>query len=283
LKIINGEDKAYYLGITTKCEKKYICSILYLEIAIFIIYIMLYYMAKRGRKRKGYFYEEQETAVSNYIHAQTKEEKDEIFDTWLKPAFTKMIESIIRRYKLYLPDEEFTETFNDTISFLMTKIELFNPDKGFKAYSYCGTICKNYLLFKINQFKKSQARQESYEDIYQVFTEDNEKTTDYFEEESNEAFLTGLISKTTQKIQNIIDNTPSDMLTNNERKIGYALINLLTNWNEIFQEMGSNKFNKSSIILYLKEATCMDTTEIRLSMKKYKSAYYNIKKDLIEN
>ena len=88
-------------------------------------------MAKRGRKRKGYFYEEQEQAVVDYILAQTKEEKDKIFNMWLLPAFTKMVESIIRRYKLYLPDEEFDETFNDTISFLMTKIEKYR-EKVFK-------------------------------------------------------------------------------------------------------------------------------------------------------
>ena len=98
-------------------------------------------MAKRGRKRKGYFYEEQEQAVSDYINSHDKLEKNRIFNEWLKPAFTKMIESIIRRYKLYPPDECFDETFNDTISFLMTKIEKFNPDKGYRAYSYCGTIC----------------------------------------------------------------------------------------------------------------------------------------------
>ena len=90
-------------------------------------------MAKRGRKRKGYFYEEQEQAVVDYILAETKEDKNKIFNTWLKPAFTKMIESIIRRYKLYVPDEEFDDTFNDTFSFLMTKIELFDPSKGFKS------------------------------------------------------------------------------------------------------------------------------------------------------
>ena len=83
------------------------------------------------------------------MNADDKEEKDKIFNKWLKPAFTKMIESIIRRYNLYPPDENFQETFDDTISFLMTKIENFNVDSGYKAYSYCGTICKNYLIYKI--------------------------------------------------------------------------------------------------------------------------------------
>ena len=62
-------------------------------------------MAKRGRKpskkRKGYFYEEQEQAVRDYIRAESEEERNKIFNTILLPAFTKMIESIIRRYNLY--------------------------------------------------------------------------------------------------------------------------------------------------------------------------------------
>lgn len=48
----------------------------------------------------------------------------------------------MRRYKLYPPDEEFQETFDDTISFLMTKLYHFDPSTNYKAYSYCGTICK---------------------------------------------------------------------------------------------------------------------------------------------
>ena len=59
-------------------------------------------MAKRGRKpsgkRKGYFYEEQEQAVIDYINAYAAEEKARIFNDILSPAFTKMVESIIRRY-----------------------------------------------------------------------------------------------------------------------------------------------------------------------------------------
>src|SRR3712207_3747522 len=77
---------------------------------------------KRGRKpsetKKGYYFcKEQEEAVKNYLLAETKDEKDKIFNEWLRPAFTKMIESIIRRYNLYLPDENFIDTFDDTISF----------------------------------------------------------------------------------------------------------------------------------------------------------------------
>ena len=239
-------------------------------------------MAKRGRKRKGYFYEEQEQAVYDYINAQDPIEKNKIFNEWLKPAFTKMIESIIRRYKLYPPDECFDETFNDTISFLMTKIDKFNPNKGYKAYSYCGTICKNYLLFKLNQFKKQQTRQESYGDFYDVV---NDSDTYVMEAvgETNEDFLGDLIDNTCSEIKRIIEVNKETKLTQDEKKVGLALIELFENWDDLFQEMGSNKFNKSSILLYLKETTMLTTPEIRNSMKKYKTAYYSIKKMMLEN
>ena len=239
-------------------------------------------MAKRGRKRKGYFYEEQEQAVYDYINAQDPIEKNKIFNEWLKPAFTKMIESIIRRYKLYPPDECFDETFNDTISFLMTKIDKFNPNKGYKAYSYCGTICKNYLLFKLNQFKKQQTRQESYGDFYDVVNDSGTYVMDVAGE-TNEDFLGNLIDNTCSEIKRIIEANKETKLTQDEKKVGLALIELFENWDDLFQEMGSNKFNKSSILLYLKETTMLTTPEIRNSMKKYKTAYYGIKKMMLES
>lgn len=239
-------------------------------------------MAKRGRKRKGYFYEEQEQAVVDYIQAQTQAEKDRIFNLWLRPAFTKMVESIIRRYKLRPPDEEFEETFNDTISFLMTKIELFNPSKGFKAYSYCGTICKNYLVWKLNNFLKLQSREEGFSEGHEPCLIDSHGDGDV-EEGQSEEFLTNLIKNITDGIRKIINEQQEPALTHNEQIVGLALINLFENWEELEQELGSNKFNKSAILLYLKELTRLDTPTIRNSMRKYKSAYYEIKKLMLES
>ena len=216
-------------------------------------------MAKRGRKpsgkRKGYFYEEEEQAFVDYLNAKDKETKDLIFNSKLLPAFTKMTESIIRRYNLYPPDEEFQETFDDTMSFLITKIENFNPESGYKAYSYCGTIIKNYLIYKINQFAKNQKRNTSY-DSY-----DTEELTDitdtlrysYDSNTNNIAFLGELMKKTAKDIEEMVENPVKNRLNENQIKVGKALIEILTNWEELFARMGSDKFNKSSILLLHKK------------------------------
>lgn len=242
-------------------------------------------MVKRGRKpsnkRKGYFYEEQEEAVKNYLKAETKEEKDKIFKKWLEPAFEKMITSIIRRYNLYPPDENFQDTFDDTVSFLMTKIECFKPDSGYKAYSYCGTICKNYLIYKINQFNKNQKRNERY-DMMQSDISDSIKFS-YDDDSNNISFLTKLMNNTVKKINDIIDKREKFRLSEDEIKVGKALIELMNNWEDLFAQMGSDKFNKSSILLFLKETTLLNTKQIRDGMKKYKTAYYGIKSIMINS
>ena len=243
---------------------------------------------KRGRKpsgkRKGYWYEEQEEAFVNYIQTTDIEEKNRLFNEILRPAFTKMTESIIRRYNLYPPDENFDETFDDTMSFLMTKIENFNPDSGYKSYSYCGTIIKNYLIYKINQFVKNQKRNTSY-DAYDA--EELNGLTDtlrysYNSGNNNIAFLNELMKKTAEDINEIVKDPIKNKLNENQIKVGQALVEVLNNWEDLFAQMGSNKFNKSSILLFLKETTLLSTKEIRDAMKGYKSLYYVLKRSMLE-
>ncbi len=245
-------------------------------------------MAKRGRKpsanRKGYWYEEQEEGFKQYIKCEDAIEKEKIFNTILRPAFTKMTESIIRRYNLYPPDESFQETFDDTMSFLMTKIEKFKPESGYKSYSYCGTIIKNYLIYKINQFVKNQKRNSSY-DAYN--TEEMSDITDtlkysYNSDSNKIEFLNELMKKTANDIEKVIDEPEKNKLNENQIKVGKALIELLNNWEELFAQMGSNKFNKSSILLFLKETTLLNTKEIRDSMREFKGKYYELKRRMLD-
>lgn len=228
---------------------------------------------KRGRKPKtntNYFDVREENAVKMFLSASTFEEKNEIYNEYLKAPLDKMIESIIRRYKLYRKGMEFNEIHVDTHSFLITKVDKFRPAKGKKAYSYFGTICKNYLMGQIIKDQKDQNRKISYEDISSSL----EKRPDliyYLEHEKVEP---------NQVIEHFLKDMEKFMdegnLNKNEVKLGYALIELFENYDTIFIGNDNNKFNKNVILLSLREMTNMSTKEIRTSMKKYKSLYYEL-------
>jgi len=231
---------------------------------------------KRGRKPKNnnYFDVREETAVRMFLTASTYTEKNEIYDEYLRGPLDKMIESIIRRYKLYRKDMDFREIHHDTHSFLITKVDKFRPAKGKKAYSYFGTICKNYLMGQIIKDQKEQNRKISYEDITSKL-ENRPDMIYYIENEKIEP--TEVIVKFLDELNDYIENND---LNNNELKLGYALMELFENYNQIFIGTDNNKFNKNIILLSLREMTNMSTKEIRTSMKKFKNLYYELTKRL---
>jgi hypothetical protein len=82
-------------------------------------------LKKKGRKPKqaNYFDVREEMAVVRFLSTESSEEKNKIYNEFLRHPLDKMISSIIRRYKLYRKDMDFIEIHTDTHSFLMTKIE----------------------------------------------------------------------------------------------------------------------------------------------------------------
>jgi len=233
-------------------------------------------MAKRGRKpkeQKGYFYDVQEQAVLDYLATDSPAEKNRIYCEILKPAFQKMIESIIRRYKYYIPNEDFEDTFNDTLSFLLTKASKFEPGK-YKAYSYYGTICRNYLIGRAQNYSKSLQRNPSYDSVKDEFC----NSIKYSDESDRSA---DIAAETTERLVARLEEMTNDPksfdLKENEVKLGKALKNLFENWEYVLTTEGSNKLNKNAILLFLRENTGLDTKGIRDNMKKFKKEFLLIK------
>ena len=222
---------------------------------------------KTKLKNKNYFDIREEQAVKDYIIAESYEEKERIYNTYLRDPLDKMIESIIRRYKLYRKDMNYNDVHSDTHSFLMTKVDKFKPAKNKKAYSYFGTICKNYLMGQILKDQKETNRKISYEDISSTL-ENRPDMVYYIEFEKIDAekiinvFLTDLRVYVTNNIEN-----------ENELKLGHALIELFDNYGNIFIGNDNNKFNKNIVLLSLREMTNLNTKEIRIYLKKFKVLY----------
>lgn len=231
----------------------------------------------------NYFGEQEEYGMLLFLSANTQYERTLIFNSHLKDAFTKLVESIIRTYELYDKDEDFNNQFNDSLGFLMTKIENFTPGRigksgqPVKAYSYFGTIAKRYLISKLKEKYEDRLKNTSYEDISHEINEDH-KYSYHMDDVKNihdKEFFMGLSD--TIKIE--LDCTT---LKHNDRLVGSSLIDLLDRWDTIFDDKGSHrgsvKYNKNLILLYLREITGLQPKDIRKSLKTFKKVYFKYKK-----
>jgi len=171
---------------------------------------------------------------------------------------------------------DFVEIHVDTHSFLMTKIEKFKPSKEKKAYSYFGTICKNYLMGQIIKDQKEINRKISYEDI----SSDLENDEHFSYNIDNDVVEPEDIIKNFLKELDILFKQNS--LNENELKLGQALYEIFDNYDKIFIGTSNNKFNKNVILLSLREMTNLNTKEIRASLKRFKFIYIGMIEKMVK-
>jgi hypothetical protein len=208
--------------------------------------------------------------------------RDLIFAKWLNAPISKMIESIIRKYKLYRKGFTFEELHTDTYSFLMTKAHKFEPGRNKKAYSYFGTISKNYILGLLIKDDKYMKQTASYEDVASNIQGREDLT---YHIDNYDATMEDFIKKLLDGIKDELDDDdlpPKKKLNENERKIGYVLLEILENWETAFESMsGGSKYNKNSVLETMRNYTNLSTKDIRVAMKRFKGLYDLLKlKDL---
>ena len=237
---------------------------------------------KRGRKRTSnlYFGPDQEKAVVDFLTTESYSERNKIYNEYLRHPINKMIDSIIRRYKLYRKDYTFEDMHADTLSFLVTKMHNFKPAKNKKAYSYFCTICKHYLLGQLIKDDKKLRTDLRYDDVYKTV-----ETMDDFIynniEDKDKTPLDIFIGEISASIKLELETTK---LNENEIKVGNSLVTVLDSWETIFEQIESgNKYNKNLILSYIREMTDLSTKDIRVSMKKFKKIYILLKNDKIDN
>ena len=101
------------------------------------------------KKKKGvqYFTQETEDAIVRYNKSTNQQEKEKIYHRYIHYAFFKLTENIIHTFKFYYTEVENIEDLqHEVITFLLSKMHLYDQTRGSKAYSYFGTIAKRYLI-----------------------------------------------------------------------------------------------------------------------------------------
>jgi hypothetical protein len=115
-------------------------------------------METKKKKQNVYFTQDTEDAIVEYNNCDNSIIRNEIYTKRIHPAFYKLSEIMIHRFKFYNFDVPHEDVKHEVIAFLHEKLGKYDNTTGFKAFSYFSIIAKNYLIAENNknyyQYKK---------------------------------------------------------------------------------------------------------------------------------
>tara|TARA_Y100001938_G_C8047908_1_gene410000 strand:- start:198 stop:905 length:708 start_codon:yes stop_codon:yes gene_type:complete len=206
---------------------------------------------KRRKKSKNYFTQDTENAIVLYNNTRDPKRRSEIYEREIHYAFFKLTENIIHTFKFYHTDvDNLQHLQHEIITFLLSKIHLFNPDKGAKAYSYFGTIVKRWLiLYNTKNYNKK---------IKKVSTDEllKDNSTHYYSIEDYAKPKDDLSQYIELFIEHVSENILDLFPKKNDAQIADAILELFRK-REVIEV-----FNKKALYIYIREMVDVKTPKI---------------------
>ena len=204
---------------------------------------------KRKAKSKNYFTSETEEAIILYNNTENTEVKSKIYEQFIHYPFFKLTENLIHTFKFYYTEvDEIEHLQHEVIIFLLSKIHLFDPSKGAKAYSYFGTIAKRYLIISNQNNYKKRIDKSPLESLY-----DDENHSYNIDDKEDKNLLSNFIDQYVEYVtSNIYDLFPKE----NDAKVADAILELFRKRKDI------DIFNKKALYIYIREMVDVKTPKI---------------------
>jgi hypothetical protein len=206
-------------------------------------------MARAKKKSIPYFTIDTEKAIILYNNTESFKDKNKIYYENIHPAFFKLTENIIHTFKFYHTEVDNIEDLqHEVITFLLSKIHLFNPDRGAKAYSYFGTIAKRYLIINNKKNYKKKIDKVPIDSI-----NEDEKYSYSLDNNVNNDKLYWFID---QYVEHCTENIYKIFPKENDAKIADAILELFRKRDYL------DIFNKKALYIYIREIIDAKTPKI---------------------
>ncbi len=222
---------------------------------------------KRRPKSKNYFTKDTEQAIVRYNNEPNPKIRSNIYRDEIHYAFFKLTENIIHTFKFYYTEVDQIEHLqHEVITFLLSKIHLFNPDNGAKAYSYFGTITKNWLI--VYNTKNYQKRVQT-APVDELYKDDNYS---YNMGEEKEKEKLGIFIDS--YIKYVEDRFDVFFPKGNDAKVADAVL-------ELFRKRENIEiFNKKALYIYIREIMATNGLEVKTpKITKIANRLYSLFKD----
>ena len=203
------------------------------------------------KKKKGvqYFTQETEDSIVLYNNTPNPEVRSKIYREKIHYGFFKLTENIIHTFKFYYTEVENIEDLqHEVITFLLSKIHLYDQTKGSKAYSYFGTIAKRYLILSNQKNYKKRVDTAPIE----ILEEDENHSYDMEESPYNERLSLFIDDYTDYCTKNIYELFPKG----EDAQIADAILELFRKREHL------DIFNKKALYIYIREIIDAKTPKI---------------------
>mgnify|MGYP006136574115 FL=1 len=223
---------------------------------------------KRKPKSKNYFTQETEDSIVLYNVSIDSEFKSKIYKEKIHYAFFKLTENIIHTFKFYHTEvEELEHLQHEIIVFLLSKIHLFDPSRGAKAYSYFGTIVKRWLILYTTKNYNTKIKKVDID----VLVQDNSPHSYDMDDIGGET-VDDLSKYIDIFVNHVTENIYELFPKKNDAQIADAVLELFRKRDTI------DVFNKKALYIYIREIVDVKTPKITKVADKlhniFKSKYY---------
>jgi|TARA_Y100000114_G_C11705064_1_gene300504 hypothetical protein len=205
---------------------------------------------KRRKKSKNYFTKETEDWIVVYNNTKDPEIRSDIYQKHIHYPFFKLTQNIIHTFKFYHTEVSNLEHLqHEIITFLLSKMHLFDPTRGAKAYSYFGTIVKRWLiLYNTKNYNKKIKKVP-----VEILTGENSTHTYKPGDESVKSDLDKYVDIFVDHVsENIFELFPKK----NDAQIADAIL-------ELFRKRETLEvFNKKALYIYIREMVDVKTPKI---------------------
>ena len=229
---------------------------------------------RQRRRKKGknhYFTKVHEEAIIRYTNTTCNREKTQLYEAYIQPAFSEMVDKITYTYKFTtLPNVH--DLREECKIWLTTILGKYDPKKGSKAFSYFSVITKNWFIHKVKKNSTKIQREIHLDDVTKDLEEKYISSKNiYMEKREKDEFWDFLLRE--------LKDWEKDALKNNSNSNDIRVLKAIR---ELLKEPEDVEIlNKKAIYLYMREITGLNTKQIANSLKKFKIKYRSFKKEWI--
>lgn len=209
-----------------------------------------------------YFTQVHEDAILEYCKSESKARREELYVTLIQPAFDELVDKIVYTYKFNsLPNCDILK--EDCKVFLVTILEKFDVEKGYKAFTYFSVITKNWFIAETKKRKKKLQKEVALDVSDTVLDEKLIVRNTYIQDRTKAEFI--------EVLHEEIVWWKEETSSAQDRKILEAVEVLFESVEQI------DIFNKKAVYVYLREITGFSTKQITSSLTKVRKKYRNLR------